>query len=104
MNTLRKLILALALSLAVGLPAFAGPVNINTADAITLSKELKGVGPSKAEAIVAWRNEHGRFKTAADLAKVKGIGARTVERNRDVIRVDGGKAPTKKAAAAKSES
>ncbi len=99
MNVIRKLALALALSLAVALPAFAGSVNINTADAVTLSKELKGVGPSKAEAIVSWRKQHGNFKTAADLAKVKGIGARTVERNRDSIRVSGAAASSKKTAA-----
>jgi len=87
MNAIRKFAIALALSLAFALPAIAGPVNINTADAMTLSKELKGVGPSKAEAIVAWRKDHGRFGKATDLAKVKGIGLKTVERNRDLIRV-----------------
>ncbi|MGA9333936.1 MAG: helix-hairpin-helix domain-containing protein [Rudaea sp.] len=88
MNVIRNLAIALILSLAVGLPAFAGPVNINSADALTLSKNLKGVGANKAQAIVAYRKEHGHFAKAADLAKVKGIGLKTVERNRDVILLD----------------
>ena len=45
------------------LPVFvlAGPVNVNTADAETISRELKGVGQSKAQAIVAYREAHGAF-------------------------------------------
>ena len=43
-----------------------GPVNINTASAEELS-ELKGVGKTKAEAIVAHRNEHGEFSKVEDL-------------------------------------
>jgi len=68
--------------------AFAGPVDINTADAATISAELKGVGPSKAQAIVEYREKHGPFKSAADLSLVKGIGERTVELNRDNIVVN----------------
>lgn len=98
MNAIRKLALALVLSLACALPAFAATVNINTANAMTLSQQLKGVGPSKAQAIVAWRKQHGRFKSAADLANVKGIGLKTVQRNRDVISVDGATKPAHKGA------
>jgi competence protein ComEA len=58
------------------------PVDINSADAKTLSKSLKGVGPRKAEAIVAYRKEKGPFKTYKDLAKVKGIGIKTAENNK----------------------
>lgn len=67
--------------------AFAGPVDINTADAETISEELKGVGLSKAEAIVAYREKHGPFRNADELALVKGIGERTVEMNRSDIKV-----------------
>lgn len=63
----------------------AGPVDVNSADAATLSAELKGVGMSKAAAIVEHRETHGPFKTADDLILVKGIGERTVEINRDNI-------------------
>ena len=67
--------------------AFAGPVDINTADAETISAELNGVGMSKAKAIVEYREKHGPFKSADDLTLVKGIGDRTVELNRANIRV-----------------
>lgn len=67
--------------------ANAGPVNVNTADAETISAELQGVGITKAIAIVEYRQANGPFKTADDLALVKGIGVRTVEINRKNILV-----------------
>lgn len=60
-------------------------VNVNTADAATLATVLKGVGNAKAEAIVAHRKSHGPFKSAEQLAEVKGIGNALVARNRDRI-------------------
>lgn len=54
-------------------------VNLNDAD-VTQLATLKGIGPKKAEAIVAYRNVHGSFKTVDDLAKVKGIGLKSVAR------------------------
>ena len=77
--------------LAACLPlwAFAGPVNINTADAETISAELNGIGLAKAKAIVEYRQKYGPFKSADDLSLVKGIGDKTVELNRDNIRVSG---------------
>lgn len=67
--------------------AWAGPVNVNTADAKTLAKELDGVGDKLAEAIVKEREEKGPFKDAADLAKrVKGIGDAIVEKNKANLR------------------
>ena len=62
--------------------AFAGPVDINTADAETISTELNGIGLVKAKAIVEYREKYGPFKNAEDLSLVKGIGNRTVELNR----------------------
>lgn len=67
--------------------ALAGPVNINTADAETISESLQGVGLSKARAIVEYRQKHGPFRSPDDLSLVKGIGERTVELNRDDILV-----------------
>jgi competence protein ComEA len=67
--------------------ALAGPVDVNTADAATLSAELQGVGMSKAVAIVEYREVNGPFKSPDDLILVKGIGERTVEINRDNILV-----------------
>ena len=78
--TLRLLQLVIAVAACGG--AFAGPVNINTADAATLAAELKGVGPALAEAIVADRQAHGNFATPEALARVKGIGERIVEINK----------------------
>ena len=71
--------------------AWAGPVDVNTADAKTLAKELDGIGMSKAQAIVEHRKANGPFKSAEDLARVKGIGKKTVEQNRANLRFDGDK-------------
>ncbi len=76
----------------------AGPVNINTADAATLARELSGVGLKRAQAIVDYRQKHGPFKSADELALVKGIGPAAVAKNRDLIRTEGGKPATKAAA------
>jgi competence protein ComEA len=85
--------------LLVSVGALADPVNINTADARTLAKELNGIGLSRAQAIVDYREKNGPFKNADELAKVKGIGMKVVEQNRTNIRVE--KADKSKAAAAK---
>lgn len=55
---------------------------LNTADAQTLTRELKGIGASKARAIVAYREEHGPFSSLDELLEVKGIGVSTLEQNR----------------------
>lgn len=81
-----KLLLA-AMILGMAGAVIAGPVNVNTADAETISAELQGVGISKAIAIVEYRQANGPFKSVDDLVQVKGIGARTVEINRKNILV-----------------
>lgn len=83
-----KWIAQIALS-ALLLPvlALAAPVNVNTADAETISAALQGIGLSKARAIVEYRRKHGPFRSPDDLSLVKGIGERTVELNRDDILV-----------------
>jgi len=73
----------LCVMLLVSFSAFA--VNVNTASTEELAKGLKGVGESKAAAIVLYRKEYGPFKTMADLTKVKGIGSATVDKNRENI-------------------
>jgi competence protein ComEA len=60
-------------------------VNINTADAATLASALKGVGPSKAEAIIAYRQSYGPFESVDELTAVKGIGESLLNKNRDII-------------------
>ena len=72
----------------------ADKVNLNTADAATIDRVLLNVGPSKAQAIVDYRKEHGSFKSPEQLALVKGIGLKTVEKNRDRI-VLGGSLPAR---------
>ncbi len=100
---LKSLIAATALSLALASSAFAAEkVNINTADAATLDRVLVNVGPSKAEAIVAYRKQHGAFRSAEQLAQVDGIGLKTVEKNRDMIVIGGAVAPAAPAAGAKA--
>jgi competence protein ComEA len=58
----------------------ASPVNINTADAKTISEALSGIGLKKAETIVKYRQEKGPFKAVEDLVNVDGIGPKTVEK------------------------
>ena len=90
MITVKKVLAALVLASIWALPAIAGPVNINSADAETISAELKGVGISKAIAIVEYRKANGPFKSVEELAQVKGIGERTIEINRENILLDSG--------------
>ena len=66
----------------------AQPVNINRADAATLAGSLKGIGMRKAEAIVAYRTEHGPFKSVDELANVKGI-VQQLTRTRRVMKENG---------------
>jgi competence protein ComEA len=63
-------------------------VNLNTADAATLQSELLGIGATKAQAIVAYREEHGNFASVDELLEVKGIGEATLEKNRDRLSVN----------------
>jgi len=84
MKIVRNFLLTLLLFFT-GLAAAADAIDINSADAATLMKALKGVGPDKASAIIAYREQHGPFKTADQLAEVKGIGKKLVEMNREVI-------------------
>lgn len=67
--------------------SLAGEVDINSADAQTLAAELQGIGLTKARAIVEHRDTYGHFASADELALVKGIGLRTVDINRDNIKV-----------------
>ncbi len=103
-NTLRSLFLVATLASSQALIANTAPsvpaepagqsavaiaeqfakVNINTAGADGLTS-LLGVGPSKAEAIVKYRDKFGRFKTREDLLAVDGIGQSTLSKNRDRI-------------------
>lgn len=57
----------------------SGTLNINTASALQLTK-LPGIGPKKADRIVGWRTQHGKFGRVVDLRRVKGFGAKSVKK------------------------
>lgn len=67
----------------------SAPVDINTASAEELAAGLNGVGLSKAEEIVRYREANGAFNHVDELVNVKGIGLRTVDKNRDLITLQG---------------
>lgn len=80
--------IASLLVLAFLLPvfAYAALININTADA-TLLDTLPGIGPSKAAAIITYRNEHGPFVKIEDIQNVSGIGPSTYADIKSLITV-----------------
>ena len=80
-----KLFLILGLLLSFNI--FAAPVNVNTASAQEIASSLNGIGIKKAEAIVKYRKANGKFKTAASLASVKGIGDKTIAKNKQDIKL-----------------
>lgn len=90
------LVFAVLLGLSPGLvlaegddaPPVAAQVNINTADAATLAQHLNGVGLSRAEEIIRYREAHGPFASVEELSAVKGIGPATLERNRARITLE----------------
>jgi competence protein ComEA len=87
-HTLLVAVVAAALAASVT----AGPVNLNAADAGTLARELKGIGDAKAAAIVEYRQKHGPFRSVDELALVKGIGQKFIDKNRAELRLGAGPA------------
>ena len=87
MKLLNTLILTLALLLPLAAPA-ASPVNINTADKETLATAISGVGETKAEAIIQYREKHGPFKSVDEITEVKGIGQGILDKNRENLSVE----------------
>ncbi len=87
MKHFKGILFAVVLAL-VSFSAWAVPVDINKADASTLAAELNGVGASKAAAIVAYREANGPFRLVEDLSNVKGIGIKTVEKNRSNLVIE----------------
>ena len=83
-----KAVTALLASLFFAISVWAAePVNVNTASAEQIAENLKGIGLSKAQAIVAYREANGAFLDVDELVNVKGIGIRTVDQNRGLILV-----------------
>lgn len=67
-------------------PTINFPININSADA-TMLDNLPGIGPSKAGAIQAYRQEHGPFTKIEDIMNVPGIGSGLFNSIKDFITV-----------------
>ena len=83
---MKKLLLTAITSLVLFSQSLCA-VNVNTADAAAIAEELKGVGLKKAQAIIEYRTTNGDFKTIESLTEVKGIGLKTVEKNRENIQL-----------------
>ena len=78
----KLLILLMLLSFSV----FAEPIDINKASAQEIATSLDGIGDKKAEEIVKYREKHGDFKSIDELSNVKGIGMKTLEKNKNNIK------------------
>jgi competence protein ComEA len=88
---MRKLIAGmLVLAGLIAFPVFA-TVNINTATQSEL-EAVKGLGPAKAKAIIAYREANGGFKSLNDLDKVKGFGKASVDKLKDELSISAEKA------------
>jgi competence protein ComEA len=81
---LTVLMCLLAIAIAGQEPINSGKININTADINQLS-QLKRVGTSYAVRIVEYREKNGAFQAPEDIMKVKGIGQKTFDDNKDTI-------------------
>ena len=89
-RTLRACVMGLMVMCFGALPmtSFAEtPVNINLATAESLAEALEGVGLAKATRIIEYREAYGPFEQIEELASVQGIGQATIDKNRDVIRL-----------------
>lgn len=85
------LLLALVLSLLSPLGSALAAVDINSATPQEIADQLSGVGPAKAQAIVDYRTKNGPFKSVDEVMNVKGIGFKLIERNIEMILLDGKK-------------
>ena len=72
----------LAMMFFAGFSAAAEMVNINKATAAAIQQNLVGIGPIKAEAIIAYRKKNGNFKSLDDLQNVTGLGPAILKKNK----------------------
>lgn len=63
-------------------------VNLNSATAAEIQDKLVGIGAKKAQAIVEYREKHGKFISVEQLTEVSGIGKATLDKNRDRIVIE----------------
>lgn len=85
---MKRLVLMLIMSLGVS-NIWAAKVDVNSANAEAIAAALQGIGLKKAQAIVADREKNGAFKSIEDLGRVKGIGDKTIQKNKDDILLGG---------------
>ena len=76
---MKKLLLMLS-ALSLGFAT----IDINHASAAEL-ETIKGVGAKTAQAIIAYKTSHGCFDTVDGLVNVKGIGSKTLDKNRAML-------------------
>ncbi len=78
---MKNLFFTTVLSL-MALDVFAEQVDLNTASANEIAKSLNGIGLSKAQKIIDYRIQFGPIDTPEELLAIKGIGEKTLEKNR----------------------
>lgn len=85
---IKSFFIAMLLSLSLVSSATEQPtININSATVEQLM-QLDGIGKAKAEAIIKYRQEVGKFSSLEEFSNVKGIGESLLQRNKDRIRID----------------
>lgn len=72
-------------TMAANVTENVGKINLNTADANAIAGKVKGIGIKRAEMIVAYRTEHGAYKSFDDLAGVRGINDAFVKSHLDTL-------------------
>jgi competence protein ComEA len=88
MKAFRQFVIASVLALgAVTAVQAAAPLDINKASAEEIAETLQGIGLKRAQDIVAFRSQHGPFKSIEQLLDVKGVGEKVLEKNRANIRL-----------------
>ena len=102
-STWKGLACAVALALTTLVHA-QDTIDINTASAEELAQTITGVGIKKAQAIVEWREQNGPFSSIDELVQVKGIGSKTLDKNRDRLRAGAALAGDEKTEAASDAS
>jgi len=91
---MKKLLLYLILYFAFSGIAYSD-VDLNTATRAEL-ESVKGIGPSRAEAIIEYRKQHGSFKKVDDLGRIKGFGDKSVDKLRGEVTVGSADKPAGK--------
>jgi competence protein ComEA len=92
---MKSILILLASAVLMASAWAAQAVNVNTATAAEIAENLKGVGLSKAQKIVEYREANGSFVHIDELVNVKGIGIKTVDQNREFIRLNDSDAASK---------